>query len=73
MLALGTSIFTLLALTPQFAANKQLLNAERLKRAGLRFVTTLKQDHRYLILAALDIIKVCLSLILLNSGDHLSM
>ena len=73
MLTIGTSIFTLLALTPSFATTKPVLEATRLKRAGLRFVTTVQQDIRYAALAVLDIVKVILSLVLLNSANYLSM
>ena len=73
VLTLGTSIFTLLALAPQYAGKKNPIDKHRIKHASNRFMATLKADHRYLALAFCDVFKTILSLILLSRADYFSL
>lgn len=73
ILTLGTSIFTLLALAPQYAARKRPIDVHRIKHAVDRFKATLQADHRYMALALCDVLKTIMSLILLSSADYLSL
>ena len=75
VLSLGTSLFTLLALSPQATASTKisLRSQSGLSTAITAFTSAVRSDSRYLILALCDMLKLVLSLALLASSEHISL